>query len=182
MVQLSRGRFLEGFSIRGSPEFSEWVLLQRETTDLKLRTALHNLVNALLSIDQWEQALSSLYHLLQLDPWDESAHRKVMALLASHHQRNAALSQYERCRSLLKDELGVEPDQETVQLYEQIRSGMLLERRDKGKDPFHLNPKSTPLTVKNYSHGQFVGREAEMAWLSASLDQALRENGRPALS
>ncbi len=48
-----------------------------------------------------------------------------MRVLARKGQRSAALAQYERCRKLLGDELGVEPSAEMTALYEQIRDNTL---------------------------------------------------------
>jgi DNA-binding SARP family transcriptional activator len=41
--------------------------------------------------------------------------------LALSGQRNAALAQYEKCRRLLVDELGIEPAARTRELAEQIK-------------------------------------------------------------
>ena len=38
-------------------------------------------------------------------------------------QRDAALAQYRRCRELLDEELGLEPSEETTELYERIKAG-----------------------------------------------------------
>jgi len=59
--------------------------------------------------------------LLELEPWQEIAHRQLIRLLAANGQRTAALAQFEVCKRCLKEELGVEPMIETVQLYENIR-------------------------------------------------------------
>jgi DNA-binding SARP family transcriptional activator len=48
-----------------------------------------------------------------------------MRLLAGSGQRGAALAQYETCRRVLAEELGVEPGPETTALYERIRDGGL---------------------------------------------------------
>ena len=44
-----------------------------------------------------------------------------MRVLTLDGQRSAALHQYATCRDLLRDELGVEPAEETLALYEIIR-------------------------------------------------------------
>jgi Leucine-rich repeat (LRR) protein len=44
-------------------------------------------------------------------------------LLALSGQRSAALKHYRTCRQFLADELGVEPSEETTELYNQIRNG-----------------------------------------------------------
>ena len=70
----------------------------------------------------YEQAQHYARRQLELEPWREEAHRQLMRVLAASGQRSAALAQYNQCRKTLADELGVEPDAETVALYEQIRS------------------------------------------------------------
>jgi predicted ATPase len=87
-----------------------------------------------------------------MDPWREEAHRQLMLLLARSGQRSAALRQYETCRRILADELGVEPGAETRVLYERIRAAESM-RRD------NLPPQSTP----------FIGREEELAEITARL-------------
>ena len=59
---------------------------------------------------------------IELEPWDEEAHRQLMRCLAQSGQRNAALRQFTVCRRQLARELGVEPAQETSDLYRSIRS------------------------------------------------------------
>ena len=71
----------------------------------------------------YERALRHAWRQVELEPWREAAHRQVMRLLALSDQRVAALAQFETCRRLLADELGVEPEAETAALYEQIRGG-----------------------------------------------------------
>jgi len=63
--------------------------------------------------------------MLGLDPLTESAHRQMMRLLACSGQQGAVLAQYETCRQLLQDELGVEPTGETTALNAQIQGGEL---------------------------------------------------------
>lgn len=46
----------------------------------------------------------------------------MMRLLAATGRRAAALAQYQACRQALADELAVEPERQTTQLYHQIRA------------------------------------------------------------
>src|SRR4029453_544793 len=50
---------------------------------------------------------------------------QLMRALGAMGDRAAALAAYERCRQVLEAELGVEPDEETHALYEQIRTNKL---------------------------------------------------------
>ncbi len=80
-----------------------------------------------------------------------------MRVLARDGQRGAALAQYETCRRVLAEELGVEPARETRELYEQIRAGSWTPAADSPKQPPPTNLPA-PLTP-------FIGRERELAEL-----------------
>src|SRR6185503_19576267 len=58
--------------------------------------------------------------LLTLDPLQEVVHRTLMRLYAGLGRRGTALRQYQQCVSVLGRELGVEPEAETKQLYQEI--------------------------------------------------------------
>ena len=81
-----------------------------------------------------------------------------MLLLARSGQRSAALAQFETCRRVLREQLGVEPARETTALYERIKRA--------ASAPRHTLPAQvTP----------FVGREEELATLTHHLlDPACR--------
>ncbi len=119
------GDFLEGFSLADSPAFEEWVLVQREQLKLRVLEALHRLAAHHEGQGAYDRSLAAGRQALILEPWDEEAHRQVMRVLAFGGQRNLALAQYETCRRLLRQELGVEPTQETSALAELIRSETL---------------------------------------------------------
>src|SRR5207253_1545578 len=72
---------------------------------------------------EYDLASGYAHRQLELEPWREEAHMQVMRLLAVLGQRSAALAQYEVCRRVLLEELGIEPDAQTTALYEQIRAG-----------------------------------------------------------
>lgn len=57
---------------------------------------------------------------LELDPVDEEAHRELMRAHLEAGNRQAAIRQFERLRAVLRDELGVGPDPESVSLYERV--------------------------------------------------------------
>ncbi|OQY24033.1 MAG: hypothetical protein B6I35_02455 [Anaerolineaceae bacterium 4572_32.2] len=124
-VGLYRGGFLEGFSLRDSAAFEDWSLIVRERLQRQALTALYRLAGAYEQRGEYEQAQSCAWRQVELEPWQEEAHQQLMRLLALSGRRGAALAQYEICRRLLAQELGVEPAEETTRLYEQIRDGKL---------------------------------------------------------
>ncbi len=122
-VDLYQAPFLEGFSIPGSSAFEEWMLITRERLHRLALQALYQLTVASKEQGSYDTAISYAWRQLEIDPWQENAHRQVMELLALDGQRAAAAAQYDTCSKLLKAELGVNPSEQTQQLYEAIVSG-----------------------------------------------------------
>lgn len=120
-----RGSFLEGFSLSDSAPFEEWVLVKREQINRHVLDGLCRLAAHYEECGQYQRAIAYARQQLELEAWDEPAHRQLMRAMALNGQRSAALAQYETCRRLLAQELGVEPSRETTALYESIRDETL---------------------------------------------------------
>ena len=122
---LYRGGLLEGFSIRNTPVFEDWLLMQREHYHGMALRGLGRLADHCIAEGAYESGLATTRRLLLLEPWLEQSHRQQMLLLAYDGQRSAALAQYETCRSILAAEFGVQPQEETTALFQQVRNGTL---------------------------------------------------------
>jgi predicted ATPase/DNA-binding SARP family transcriptional activator/Tfp pilus assembly protein PilF len=153
MIELYRAGFLEQFFLSDSSIFEEWALLKREWLHREAVEALFHLSSYYERRGDYERARHFAWRQVTLEPWREEAHRQLMRLLALDGQRSAALVQYETCRRILAEELGVEPTTDTVALYKQICE----EESFSPPTPLHhLPPSPTP----------FVGREKELAELA----------------
>jgi DNA-binding SARP family transcriptional activator len=128
-VALYRGSFLLGFAPGAGLVFQEWMLLQGERYHRRVANALCQLARCHAQRGEHELALRYARRHVALEPWHEEAHRHIMRALAFSGQRNAALIQYQRCCRILTDELGVEPEEETVALYCQVRDGVKVSPR-----------------------------------------------------
>jgi DNA-binding SARP family transcriptional activator len=124
-VELYQGDFLAGLALSDSTAFDEWRVIQQERYHQQMLVALETLAAHYIATGNLAQAQRYIRRQLALEPWWEEAHRQLMHVLALDGQRSAALAQYEVCRRLLADELGVEPTPETEALYEEIRAGKL---------------------------------------------------------
>jgi predicted ATPase/DNA-binding SARP family transcriptional activator len=123
-LDLYQGDFLAG-SYVDSMAFEDWALLERERLRFHALDALDTLVCSALVSGDHATGIARSMQLLQIDPLREETHRQLIELYARAGQRHAALDQYDKCRALLMDEIGVEPMPDTVALYEQIRAGKL---------------------------------------------------------
>lgn len=120
-ISLYQSDFLAGFTLRDSPTFDDWQTLQAETLRLHLAQSLETLARLYTGKEAYAAAETVARRWFALNPFDEAANRALMHLYTAMGQRSAALRQYEACRNLLKKELSVDPETETVALYERIR-------------------------------------------------------------
>jgi DNA-binding SARP family transcriptional activator/predicted ATPase len=181
-VDSFHGEFLEGFFLHASPVFEEWVLLNRERFHRLVMESLHQLAEYYRQTCQYERALPFALHHVELDPWQETAHRQVMRLLALSGQRAKALIQFETCRRILSEELEIEPDEETRGLYQQILQGDLktYERARIQATPQVVIPPSflqigSPV---RFERQLLFARESELAQLDKLLESALSGSGQ----
>ncbi len=125
---LYRGDFLADLLPADSPAFEEWRLLSQEHYHRKVTVALEQIVQHCLALGDYPAGQRYARQLLALERWNEQAHRYLMKALALEGQRSAALAQYDVCRQILEQELGVEPDAETDALLAEIRDGIFEDR------------------------------------------------------
>ncbi len=119
-ADLYHGDFLAGFHVSDAARFDEWVLVQREQLRQHGLVVFTQLAESALARGAYDEGIALLQRLLQLDPWREALHRRLMRQLARMGRYNAALAQYEQCVTLLRTELGVQPTAETSGLAERI--------------------------------------------------------------
>ncbi|MEM7129457.1 MAG: BTAD domain-containing putative transcriptional regulator [Chloroflexota bacterium] len=151
--------FLAGFSLEDCPAFEEWILLKREYYHQQIGKALRHLTNHYFEKNAYEQALIYARRWIALDSWQEEAHQQVMRLLALSGKRNEALAHYRSCQRLLMEELGVEPSDETIELFEQIRANLL-------NGVTSQRRVSTPLQTIPRALTPLIGREQELTALN----------------
>ncbi|MBN1220134.1 MAG: DUF2791 family P-loop domain-containing protein [Anaerolineae bacterium] len=165
-LTLYRGEFLAGFGLDDSPSFEEWLLFTREQLTRQAALATRRLSELFETQGDTEQAQNYVRRQLQLEPWNEEAHRRLMQLLALAGDRSAALAQYEACRRFLETEWGVAPAPETVSLATEIWQG---------RGQLFSPPPARQTTEKL---PDCVGREAELAKLQNALDAVQTGQGQ----
>ncbi|MEZ4706574.1 MAG: BTAD domain-containing putative transcriptional regulator [Caldilineaceae bacterium] len=166
---------LSGFHLPECAAFEEWLLFQRESLHMRMMQLLAQLEAAYVAAAAYADAIKTVHHRLALDPLDEEAHRRLMALLVRNGQRHAALIQYEACRRLLNAELDVPPAPETVALYERIRSGEEVDKVTRGQ--------GDRVTVATVSIQQSAVNQQPIVNSQQSIEnnqQPLTAEGRPA--
>jgi DNA-binding SARP family transcriptional activator len=123
-TNLVQGELLEGLDVRDQA-FEDWLLLERQRLSSLEAVLLEKLLKRYELERKTDKALEMAERVLRRDPLRESVYRSLMRLHAAAGDRSAALKMFERCRKALKDELGLEPEEATKALLEDITHGEL---------------------------------------------------------
>ncbi|MBN1373094.1 MAG: tetratricopeptide repeat protein [Anaerolineaceae bacterium] len=161
-LALYHGPFLEHFNLDDSSEFDEWAFMLRESSNQRAVQALVLLVDYHERRHEFELARRAAERLVELAPWDETAHNQVIRLLAQNGQCSAAQARYATLRRYLADQMGLEPSAETVALFEQVRQAAA------ARQPLPAPTPSSPHNLR-LPASPFIGREPEQLQLAELL-------------
>jgi ATP/maltotriose-dependent transcriptional regulator MalT/DNA-binding SARP family transcriptional activator len=114
-LTLWRGPYVSG-------TYSEWILARREQLARRRYEVIEQLAEAELALGDLNAAIQHFCDLLSDEPYRESAHRGLMECYARRGELGRALDHFQRCRDLLRTELGVEPSPQTLALYQRLRA------------------------------------------------------------
>ncbi|MEM8859986.1 MAG: BTAD domain-containing putative transcriptional regulator, partial [Chloroflexota bacterium] len=173
-ADLYTGPLLDQFDVAQSDLFENWLLAKREHLQQQAVHVFNQLANGYAARGRLEEGLNVVDRLIHLAPWQESAHRQKMMLLAQQGQRIAALNQYEVLSDVLMAELGVPPSAETDELYDQIMAGDVERVVQTVVVAAQADPESAPVApfqAPSFSP-HFVGREDEIANIKNLLSDA----------
>ncbi len=168
-VDLYAGDLLPGFPCNSEP-FEVWLRNQREHLHQLALEAMLQVAEDSLQVGEYSTAVAMAQRQLTLEPWREPAYRQLMQAYALMGDRSSALTQFDRCREQLWEEIGVEPAPETVQLVEDIKSGRV------GRAAAD-HPITPPVKIRHNLPADttpFIGRERETAVISAHFTQEQR--------
>ena len=170
-TDLYRGEFLEGFSVKASPEFDDWVRSVAESTRIRIGEAFNRLGTALAAAGEYPAAINAVTQWIELDPLHEPAHRFLMLLHAWAGDRPGAIEAYRNCVTILDQELGVAPLEETTELYEAIL--------DEDLPPAPGAPRrvKAEIAARRQTQPDLIDRESELDQLQEALRSTMSGGG-----
>jgi len=155
---LVEAEFLDGFVVRGSTDFEQWLAAERLQWRARTVDALTRLADAALARGGAAEAAGLASRALALDPTAELAVRTAMRALALGGDRAAALAVHDVFAARLATEGGGTPAAETKGLARRI-----------------AGERSPPRSVASPSRrAPLVGRETELEGLGAAWDECRR--------
>ncbi len=98
-------------------EDADWLRPHRQAIDQLRQRAIEVVVRAAGARGDHHRALAAARDLLEQHPLDERAHRTLIGALDRAGDRAGAVRAYERCRTTLAEQLGIDPSGETVAVY-----------------------------------------------------------------
>ena len=114
-IKLYRGEFMQGC-------YDDWAEEQRSYYLEQYLHMLETLVAEAQHAQEWSRSLHLAQQILRVDPFREDIHCLVMRAHAAQGNLVAVREHYEKLRTVLRNELSIEPSAETQKLYRQLIS------------------------------------------------------------
>ena len=111
-------RLYQGPLMQGHEE--PWIRTLRTELHRRYLRMLRNLGELYLELEDFDAAEDALRGFLLEDPLEEGVYVSMMRAYAGRGRRDLVNRQYERLRSVLSNELGVEPSEETLAIYNEL--------------------------------------------------------------
>ncbi len=112
-IALYRGPLLRGLTLADAPLFEEWQRAEEGELRQAYLAALHRLAADAERAEAWDEAISYLQRMVQLDPLAEEVQRRLIGAYLRTDAVGAALRQYRQFETELRQELGLTPAPET---------------------------------------------------------------------
>ena len=151
-IERYRGDLLPGI-------YDDWLEPDRERLRRAFVEALVHLADRLEERREYREAMAVTRRLIAVDALDERAYRGLIRLAGAAGDRSAGLHAYHACATVLNDELGVSPSQETQAAYEALLAGDRAEEAP-------ARPSEAP------PQNRLVGRAEPWAALGAAVEEA----------
>jgi DNA-binding SARP family transcriptional activator len=100
--------------------YDDWVFIERERLRQLSLHALEALGERLLAAKRLGEALETALAAIAMEPLRESAHRLLIRIHVEEGNAGEAIRQFEFCRQLFRDHLGLSPSPQLAQLVETV--------------------------------------------------------------
>lgn len=107
--QIPEGEFLEGISVKGSPGFDSWLMVERQRVDADIVSALRQATLRSISSRAYDRAVDLANATIRRTPFDEGPHILLIKAFAESGDAESAMQQVEATEKMFRTELGVAP-------------------------------------------------------------------------
>lgn len=146
-----QGESLADLTVTNAPDFDVWLNGQRQRLRGLAFLLSEKLCGAYEAALKLDLALSHAQRCVQLEPWNEAAHRQHIRLLAEKGQHGTAQAYYDTYRSNLGHDQNAEPEASTRALFQTIHKHGLASKHtplpNTGINPPQKNADRRPVTI-----------------------------------
>jgi len=121
-IELYRGPFLDGVQLAGGVELERWIEDKRSEVHRKVRNAFRAATGE-APLPGARAGYARAW--VALDPLDDEAQHALIEALAACGDRSGALQQYQEYEALIREQLEVEPLDQTKHLVDRIKRGKI---------------------------------------------------------
>lgn len=114
------GDFLLNFLVKNCCDFENWMFEKRNYFKDIYIQSIYDKVNELVSLGDFNSIHKYLSILTQNDPYNEKAYRYLMKIFALSEDYNMSIKLYHDLSNVLKQDLGIEPEQKTKKMFKEI--------------------------------------------------------------
>jgi len=162
-----KGDLLQGFYVRKAIEFEDWLTYQRENLKTQVINAVHLAVQSFYQNGDFISGVEAANQLIRLDPYNDAAYQWLIKLFGADGKRDAAIDAFNAYVQMLQEGLGLDADEDVINLIGSIKSGSFTPdiRPEKINAKYQRPvPNNIPLQIT-----KFFGREKELTQLIGSL-------------
>ena len=102
--------------------YREWIFRKRNLFKARYMEILQKKAMLHEELNQIDKAIETWNLVLGADPFFESAYQNLMILYADSGRKNRAMRVFQDCQSILNKDLGTKPDQQTLNIFNKIKS------------------------------------------------------------
>lgn len=163
------GELLPGIYVAEAAEFEKWLEHERTRVRTMAKKAASHFADSLARAGDIRGAIDAARRTAELDPDDEAAARKWIALLDRAGDRAQAFAVYERFRNHMSEAFGVRPSAETVALLDAVRT-----RREAAPDSGLERLRAPGLPSETTTRSSDSNAEIGIGNIDVASDAALR--------
>jgi DNA-binding SARP family transcriptional activator/KaiC/GvpD/RAD55 family RecA-like ATPase len=149
--------------------YEDWSITERERLRDRHLMVLTEMAEAYAQTGRYRHAIDVSQKVLSVDPCRESTFVQLMLYYYHLGERSKSLDVFERCKTVLSEEMDVNPDTYTEELAQKIRVGDLGENNGNGKYPPSVYTGRLFEVPYSLSETPFIGRKLEYSWLVQQL-------------
>lgn len=118
--ELYKGDFLANLLIKDCLEFEDWVLNKRDEYKNQYIKKVNSLLNEMVNIRDFNRVQIYSDILISNDPYNEKTYREIMKIYTLNGDYNKAIKVYSDLCKTLKEDLDIEPELSTKNMYMEI--------------------------------------------------------------